>query len=311
MKLVTLKERSSVDEKYLKLKSLFRQGRKNLADEHDAGEVKHSGNHRGGDAAIITDRGEVYGKCPRKTLLRRAGFQGTIEDNRILMFEGGYASEDTVMKVLGATDATVEGNDESLAAPIGEYVAEGRPDVLFPLDRTVVELKRCSSIWTAKGVHFELEPKSDHLIQTAFYMLLTGYDGFLMYRSDVDWHLSTAPRWLQDKFQYPCYDVEFKPATKSGGIPQPLKILPFERIYQLDFDDKGMLVYNTEGLDNPVTTVFHRSALERAMSTIYGKKSYKLCDYCELADTCDQHEQDSEMWWDQSISHPDMRKVKK
>jgi hypothetical protein len=176
-----------------------------------------------------------------------------------------------------------------------------------------LELKLVSSFWTARGVHYDLQPKSDHLIQSALYSWLlrqgdTPLPYTLLYSSRVQWHLSTAPKWLQQKFKPGCYDVEFK---EDGS---PFKVLPFNRAYTLTWV-KDRLHYHTDGLKAPVATAIDMPSIWRYYHAVSqlgpgkalpprptplgvdGSKSYNPCDYCPLAPVCDQHT-DYQTWHD-------------
>ncbi len=182
---------------------------------------------------------------------------------------------------------------------------DGTPDV-------GVELKGIFSMWSAIGVHFDLKPKSDNLIQAAHYSWALGkLPWWLIYSSRGEFHVSTAPRWLQDKFKPgPVYDVEYR----DDGAP--LKITPFNRVYDLTWNKDGHLYYQTDGLDTPVKTAitgegikaFYESLTEQrrdgtlgprpTAKAVDGTKSYLACDYCLLKDTCDTYEKAPDEWRD-------------
>lgn len=274
-------------------------------------------------------------QCPRMAWLRWTGVDIPAEFNRILMFGLGHQNEEIVAKELEAAriahlreDAT--GCAISWTAPGGVRVT-GRPDFLILGDAAGwskrptlgIELKAVCSLWTMHKVHYALVPTSEHLIQAAHYSWQHGMLPWtILYTSRVDWHLSTAPAWLQKKFPPGAYDVEV------GNDGKPFKIVPFERTYRLawrpapgstELDDRATLVYWTEGLTDVVPTrITPRSIQDGAAlvgklfsprvglgprpSAIHvdGGDSYSPCKYCDLAEVCDQYESSPEVWKDQA-----------
>lgn len=299
---------------------LLQQGHEAQQAAHKVAEAAKLGTLRGGSAGIVSLDGDWYGKCGRLAHLRQQGVELDIENNRLDMFAAGEANELVVANLLratlgaarvlhGATGPSLTVTVPGAATPLG-----ARPDIVLCDDvgrhERGLELKLVSSIWTAKGVHFERQPKSDHLVQAGLYSLLLGRLPFtLLYSSRCDWHLSTAPRWLQDKFPPGTYDVEFKDG-------RPFKILPFNREYELTWSTTGKLTYYTSGLVQSVETMLDEAALWRyyqgvdsikstrtlcprpVARSVDGSKSYSACDYCSLKPVCDTHEKDYSTWMD-------------
>jgi hypothetical protein len=310
------------------LKQLIKAGRAALQAAHVAEEATKLGQLRGGSVGALV-AGQYFGKCPRVAHLRMRGLQLPAEESKLPMFAAGYANEDIVINELTHAWPGQVLRDDSVPAvdyrlPSGARVT-GRPDVILAgADGSLLaglELKMIASIWTAKAVHYELKPKSDHLIQAGHYSLALGRLPFsLYYCSRVDWHLSTAPKWMQDRFAAGAaglvHDVEYKDG-------KPFKILPFDRVYELSWERDARtrterLHYWTEGMADPVATLLTPESItdyyeavvalgadgttgpRPGAKSIDGAKSYSPCDYCPLAATCDQYEDDYQQWMDQA-----------
>lgn len=275
-------------------------------------------------------------QCPRVAWLRWTGVDIPAEFNRILMFGLGHQNEEIVAKELEAARAAFLREDAagcaiSWTAPGGVRVT-GRPDFLLLGDfagrarkpQFGLELKAVCSLWTMHKVHYALVPTSEHLVQAAHYSWQHGMLPWsLLYTSRVDWHLSTAPGWLQKKFPKDAYDVEV------GDDGKPFKIVPFERTYRLawrpapgsaELDDRATLVYWTEGLPDIVPTrITPRSIQDGAALVgklfqprvglgprpsgvhVDGGDTYLPCKYCDLAEICDEYEKSPDLWKDRAI----------
>jgi hypothetical protein len=272
----------------------------------------------GGSAGAVLTDGTFVGKCPRLAMLRAEGVSETHGEDSLSMFEGGAANEVIIADLLERGGLSLKRDVElEYALPDGRKVSSHLDFVVYDADGLpsyVIETKSVCSFWTARGVHYELSPKSDHLIQLGHYISQLGTPGVLLYSSRVDWHLSTAPRWLTSKFEPGAYDVEFK----EDGTP--LKVRPFDRSYDVWFDATGTLHYMTSGLAKPVKTKLTKAsittyyaAVSRALRDrtlpprptdkhVDGSKSYLPCSYCPLAATCAAHEdKDYATWKDYAV----------
>lgn len=291
--------------------------------EHDEGERAKLGTLRAGTSGVVLPDGKFSGKCPRVAHLRTLGIEAGIEPETKVMFEGGFANEAAVERLLARTGTWTKEPPTTLTLPSGLKVS-GRPDLLLEEEGKPtygVELKNVSSIWTAKDVHFDLVPKGEHLVQAAIYSLAWGKLPYsLLYSSFTQFHLGTsAPKWLTDKFAPGCPSVEFKGT-------RPFKILSFFREYTLGWNGEN-LTYFTEGLDKPVQTMITLEAIDKWYTAVAeqpkksllaprpspvsadGNKSYPACDYCELKETCDSSENNYELWLDQVRANPNMRTI--
>lgn len=295
--------------------------RKSVADRKAEAELAEP-KLRGGSAGAVIN-GKSFGACQRISLLRGQGVDLPIVPAvaTFNQFAGGYANEDIVYKQLvdgGVPEDRIRREDEMpvrWTSSNGTAVT-GRPDIVVLDDsgrpETLFELKSVVSLWTAKSVHYELKPKSDNLIQAAHYaMHLDTPEILLVYSNRSQFHLSTAPRWLQNKFPPGTYDVEFK----DNG--DPMKIMAFDRVYRLKWNDEGCLTYWTEGLDVPVVTHLTKDSVTAYYESVAqhlhgeempprpgklavdGSKTYLPCQYCALSDTCDEFETNRAEWEDQ------------
>ena len=293
--------------------------RHNQAERREKEAAKEVKTLRGGDAGAVID-GKMYGKCSRLAGLRYEGVDVPVDHplNTLNQFEGGFANEDIIYEKLvkGGIDPAAILREEEIpvawTTKAGLPVS-GRPDICIMEGgkvKVLFELKSVVSLWTAKSVHYDLRPKSDNLIQAAHYsMAHDAEETLLVYSSYSQFHLSTAPKWLQAKFQPGTHDVDFK----ADGTP--MKILAFDRVYRLTWGDDDVLSYWTEGLDAPQRTkltkqsirdYYEQLALELQEQTlgprpsglaVDGGKSFKACDYCALKPVCDQYEKEPRQVW--------------
>lgn len=296
------------------------------AREHAEGEATKRGHFRAGTAGLLTEDGQLYGKCPRVALLRSEGLEEPIDANTREMFEAGFANEDICMDLLGrglaehAPDLEIltgDGIRGSYSMPDGTQVTMS-PDALVRVAETGqpvlgFEFKLTASMWSAIGVHYDLRAKSDHLIQAGLYSLKHGKIPFVLYYANrSEFHLSTAPKWLQSKFGPGTYDVQFK----DDDPTKPLKILPFNRTYLLTWDGDH-LQYTTDGIDGWVKTQVTEASIDRFYAhvasirdggplgprpgavAVDGSDSFLPCKYCDLKDICDSHEANRDIWMDQ------------
>jgi hypothetical protein len=256
--------------------------------------------------------GEVYGKCQRVAYLRKQGVQSLADANTQELFEAGYASEASLLERLGLglpegkRLATTEELNFEWTTENGTVVS-GRPDggvvdVATGAVEFGIEAKLAAGLWTMLGVCYDLLPKSEHLIQAAHYSWRLGGVPFaLVYSVRSDYHLSTAPKRLQEKFKPGAPHVEFK----NG---KPFKVRPHTMIYTLSWDAQGRWCYSCdrlpEGRVTQITTAgidawYHlvseltpESSLPRRpdIKNVDGSKGYNQCDYCDWAAVCERTE---------------------
>lgn len=299
----------------------LRQGHAATQAAKQAEEVNKIGVLRGGNAGIVV-QGKWYGKCGRVSALRALGLDLPPDSiNTLDQFEYGFANEDIIAKLLTNAGVKFKREDDTPVAwtTTNGVQVTGRPDIVLQgpdgTNSTVVELKSVVSIWSAIGKHYDLRPDSTNLIQTAHYSWQLGnIPGALVYSNRGQFHLSTAPKWLQAKFGPGVYDVEYK----SDKPTEPMKLLPFNRVYDLTWRD-NKLYYHTDGMSKPEPTIITPQAIESYYTQVAGyiqgkaplpprpeptsvdlSKSYKACQYCPLSDTCDQYEEQPDIWRDEA-----------
>lgn len=181
-------------------KYLFLRGLKLIA-ESDLGKEKASaGVMRGGNAgAVLEKRGDNYmvvGNGLREAYIRTfLGFSEDFKIDKRLMFLGGHANEDIWTKVLQKAceeeSLTFKREEElGLSWEIEGVKCTGRPDyVFFNKEGEPVrglEFKQASSIWTARDVLINNQPKLSHLIQAANYSLRMNIPYELWYSNYVN-----------------------------------------------------------------------------------------------------------------------------
>lgn len=304
----------------LDLNAILQAGAAAVDATHAEAESAKLGTLRGGSAGIVLDDGTQLGKCARLAALRSKGHQPPIPTDRRSMFAAGFKSEEIVLDWLAAglpTGHTVRHGDAvafTVTRPDG-VVLSCRPDgVVYQGDTPELglEFKMVSSLWTMIGTCYDLRPKSDHLIQAALYSYHLGkLPWALVYSQRVEFHISTAPKFIQEKFAPGLPTVEYK----SG---KPFKCLPQDRVYYLDWGPDGdTFGYWTEGMDAPCPTAITGAALDRygdlvvaalqnplllpsrpGEGSVDGSKSFNPCDYCDLAEVCTKYESQPKAWWD-------------
>lgn len=304
------------------VKKLLEAGRAKLDADHSAQERAKAGILRVGTSGIIipVNGAEIIiGHCARKAMARTLGFQQPVEENRHLMFGGGLANEDAVVADLTAglpAGFTLKREEEigvSFKLSDGTEVS-GRPDIVLcdaagaPVSG--IECKAVCSIWTAKAVGFERNPKTDHLIQAGIYAKLLGVPYTLVYSSRVDW---VVPDWAARKGWFNGHD-EITERNARGDVN---KILPFEMYYDLIWNDDS-LFWAESGADEWHPTAITWDSVLKFYETVAAglssktlparpapidvsdtsKTTFDACDakYCQWAHLCDRHEADFSKW---------------
>lgn len=286
--------------------------------DHASAEKKKLRTLRGGNSGVITEDGKLIGKCGRLSALRFNGIN--IEEHgldKILMFQGGFSSEDFWLKHLKRTwDGDILCEEE---IPIQWYTTSGitvsgRPDMVLCKDGKLemgIELKKASSLWTARDVYLQNRPKMPHLVQAFHYM----------------WQLK-----VPFKLIYTWYDKYPTPKWKTLGWPEPGE----EGSEIIEYDDKGQpknlvpgirsfdlrlingeLYYRVTGTNSWIHTVLDIDGIERYYETVADmsvsrnqltprplnvrpdgtKESWNLCKTCPMKEHCDKYENDPEEWW--------------
>lgn len=296
----------------MNLKKLIDRGEDILDIGHAEGETAKLGNMRGGSAGILTEKGDVYGKCMRVHYLRMKGHQLPIERNIKTMFAAGLANEHSLEQILNALEedgySTKYEDEIPVVANFGDVLATGRPDAVTFKDGAIafgIEMKNVSSIHTARNVIADFKPGAPHLVQAAFYSMKLGEqynDGVpipykLIYTSGVYWHINF------NKYLTTAFQDRVNICEHDGD--RPFRVKPGRYVYDLVWID-GVLYYGTEDspVDQLVETNITLGSIDNYFGTlaalaggdkppkapigkhVNGGKSYKECQYCSFKDVC-------------------------
>jgi hypothetical protein len=283
--------------------------------------TKSVGQMRGGSVGAVIDN-EIYGVCHRLAYLRFHGIEKPLPEEIELMTNQGEGNEILWEKdlQLGLPEHLYALNQEQFTCEweIDGITGSGSPDIVIWDRRTDLpvrglELKNISSASTMKSSHYELKPKTDHLIQAANYSIRMGdqYLGgkplpYQLVYSSRSIHQVFA---MSEKARKPVInnpvDVEFR-------YGKPMSVKPFHRIYNLHWDVDGTLRYWTPGMKNWVNTKLTRESIDKyykAVTTLIdsknelgprpvtrhldGSSSYSPCNYCDFSDVCNAKERQS------------------
>lgn len=319
----------------LQLTELFRQSRLNNREEYATKEIAKRGILRAGSSGIISEKGEVAGNCVRKSHLRSVGIEiDPPTEDKLIMFDLGYASEDIVYKklvsALPAEQYTVLREEE---IPIqwntsNGITVSGRPDIVIckvannkQEVRPVLglELKSVHSVWVAREVLFNRKPKLGNVIQAAHYMWKLGIPYKLVYTgySQLGQGMAGEDTWASKLFpRMGEPGSEFISYNEQKGTIKHIK--QFEVVYDLQFDEAGRLCYKLEEEDPSewTRTIVTRDSIEKyfefvsrmeidedlgprpsQIDTVGKKAGYKDCDFCPIRSTCDSHEKKGYKEW--------------
>lgn len=314
------------------IKKLLDDGRAGLEQDRLADESTKQQTFRIGSSGILHN-GTSIGKCHRLAIARYFGIDAPVEKLRQLMFAAGRANEDIWYEELArAWDGSILREEEipvSFTTKQGTLVT-GRPDLVLcdnvpaPAEEggeveihavpiKGIELKLVCSVWTARDVRFQLEPKIDHLVQAANYSRLLNIPFDLWYTNRVDY---VIPDWAHRKGMFD-KTSPYVELNKSGDIK---KLTQFDSGFMLDWDG-GTLYYKPveeeagngweptiitedklvgyfEWLDELISTksLGPRPSSDKVIGG--GKQSWSKCDpqYCPFAETCAKYERDFNKW---------------
>lgn len=306
----------------MNLRDLWKNGLAHDRQQHAEGEASKIGNLRAGDSGAMLKNGDIIGGCPRRAYVRtQLGLEvEPPEASNLIMFELGKANEliwvDKLKRVWKGTIRCEEEIPIAWSTSSGARVT-GRPDVVLcdEAGRPVlgIEHKAVCSVWTAKSVSFEVQPKVKHVVQAAHYAWQLRIPYRLVYTQYVNY---AVPQWAGRMFGSRPDLVE----TNDKGEIKHVK--PHETIYEISFDDKGQVLYRLElpegaaDSDHPYTTTIlnvadieryyeyvaqmhQRKVLgQRPLSVkLTGQKAgYDECSYCPLFEQCEKHEDSWERW---------------
>jgi hypothetical protein len=306
----------------MNLRQLWKNGLAHDRQQHAAGEASKIGNLRAGDSGAMLKNGDIIGGCPRRAYVRtQLGLEvEPPSESNLIMFELGKANEtvwvDKLKRVWKGSIRCEEEIPIAWSTSSGARVT-GRPDVVLcdEAGRPVlgIEHKAVCSVWTAKSVSFEVQPKVKHVVQAAHYAWQLRIPYRLVYTQYVNY---AVPQWAGKMFGSQPDLVE----TNDKGEIKHVK--PHETIYELSFDDKGQVLYRLEppegadDNDHPYTvTVLNVADIERyyeyvaqmhqrkvlgqrpkSVKLTGQKASYDECSYCPLFEQCEKHEDSWERW---------------
>lgn len=329
----------------INIQERLRLGRERKEKDRASEEVKKLGVLRAGMSGIMSgETGDIAGTCHRKTHLRSLGLElEQIEDHKKIMFELGFASEDITTEILEKSllpheillreeEIPIKWQIDSVLDPDTGLPVQisGRPDIVICtghedesgtvlLDTSItgdkflsatpklgLELKSVHSMWTARDVLFNQQPKMNNLIQSAHYMWKLNVPYKLIYKSYSalgqsmnDWAAKLFPKQGEPLSQY----VEYNDKGGIKGLKQ------FEIVYDLKIDDRGRVCYKLEEATEWTRTIITTQDIERFYTYVssmaadkqlgprpmtidaHGEKlNYKDCQYCPLLGTCDKYE---------------------
>lgn len=316
---------------------LIMDGIQQAVDAKERETAEHHGVFRGGSTGVIYSDGAAGGKCVREAAARFLGAEPERDPavwlHKQLMFEAGFASEDSVFENLRRVWPGVIKREEEF--PI-EWTVDGvrgtgREDLILcdaaGSPQLLVELKAVCSLSSVQSALLQQKPKAEHAIQLANYMLRSGLPGQLLYVSRVDF---PVPDWGYLKPDLPRGpDDTAHPAAPycvwsrggRGKPPQVTKITQFivafefrwvgaEGTRRLEWrsaaSDVGTSWNPTDitaaGLDEfcrRVTALVQRDvdALPEPHSTRGiegGRDHFSSCNYCEWAPICRDAEQQAD-----------------
>jgi hypothetical protein len=265
----------------------------------------------GNSGAIIG--GKVYGNCPRLAHLRLLGFQPANDKATQVMFASGRAVESVIYDFLACSIPPERIKRESEAAVKYEHTGSGipitgRPDFIILNEKgeyeTGIECKGKMSYWGLKGLIIDGKGDAAHLIQAAHYMFQHKLKSYaLVYVCPTKFLVPEGgPEWPRDLI------------SKSGrGWATNTALFTV----QLDTAPNGTLrvemhdgaIHNTKLKPEHIESYYGAIAnmgpgkpLPPAPTSagLFGKPSYKKCDYCPLRDVCDSTS-NYEEWLDRSI----------
>lgn len=307
----------------------LRLARQKERDNHMAGESAKLGTLRAGATGIMASNGDIAGACQRKAHLRSLGIDFDVPtEDKIIMFELGYANEDVIFADLEATKQEGEVILREEEIPISWQtrngtLVTGRPDIVIctsapgSMVNTPIlgmELKSVHSMWTIRDLLFEKGPKLENIAQAAHYMWKLDIPYKLIYKSYSNLGQSVSD-WAARLFPKPGEPgSEYIEYNDKGGMKQ---IRQFEIVFDLRIDKSGRVQCKREQDTTWTNTIVSTQDIEAYYEFVSkiaetgnlgprpltvdsqgNKKNWRLCDskYCVLSATCDSHEKSYTNW---------------
>ena len=301
----------------INLREMWRQGVESIRLAHRSLETEKVGTLRGGNSGALLPDGRIIGKCHRLTRLRMDGIE--VEEpskDRLIMFEAGLANEDIWDKVLRSGDLNGYSILREEEVPTKWTTTSGinvtgRPDLVLAdkesgEHKLGLEFKMAASLWTARDVLIQRKPKLPHLIQAAHYAQQLSIPFKLVYTSYVDFPVMGWAQKLMGKLNPREYPVQVD--DKTGLVK---KVLPFIKIYDLNWEGKGGTLqwkeesgsqWTDTGMKWSNIQAYYEMVGYQAQTEDLGprpsnvdakmehKKGWHFCDYCPLSDACDKYD---------------------
>lgn len=286
--------------------------------DHKKNEKKKLHTLRGGNSGVITSDGKLIGKCGRLSALRFNGI--SIEEHGLskqLMFQGGFNNEDWWLKYLKTQWPGDILCEEEI--PIQWYTdngvtVTGRPDIVLAQDGVLklgIELKKASSLWTARDVAFQARPKMPHLVQAFHYMwqlrvpfklIYTWYDQY----PTPDWKNLNWPEPGSPGSELIEYNEKGRPKNMLPGIRSfDLRLVNTELYYRVT----GTNEWTKTVLDIPGIQRYYEEvavmSIEKDRLTPRPlnvrpdgtKESWNICKNCPMVEHCNKYEDNPTDWW--------------
>jgi hypothetical protein len=289
--------------------------------EQNKQDLEKAGQLRAGNAAYLLSNGKLNSSgsnCIRLTWLRWKGYQPSEEHgiNKLWMFAGGIGSEQVIAGLLTKAGHNVL-MDTEYQIDLDGTVLSGRPDILIanPEGKPVLglELKKVSSVWTAKEVINNGKPKSDHLCQAALYSHMVQVPYKLVY-VQYDNYAAFTIRGLSEEARNVDRDDKGK----------PINLVPYLKVYDVQIGDGGKVLYKHE---NGKHWQYSGITIERILAyyrkvkslddqstlpprpesyDVEGEKAgYTTCKYCPYSSVCANFKDGADTineWKDQLLS---------
>lgn len=293
----------------LNIKKIYLAGETCADEEYAKRNIGREEDLRGGNAGarIWSTKSKKFksiGKCPRVSLLRAKGVEGKKDFRTKLMFDGGFGSEEFLMKKLemGFAEGKMIHEGELVCEwelPSGRKIT-GTPDGILATAEGVplegIEAKCMSSGYTVLATGIKHEPRTPHLIQTAQYSMALGIPFQLVYVSRVNYEVGG--------YMYSLLGDEQRPWFKLNKDLTVRALAPNMAVFLLEWDEDGRLYYKHSSDSVWVRTVVTKEAIVEyyrhvdeclvtaqipdkvtAVSATNGY-CYNECDYCEFDRAC-------------------------
>jgi hypothetical protein len=330
------------------MSSLFRKlidlGRRKQQEKHDEQESEKLGTYRVGSGGIYYNNSTV-GTCHRVAIARYLGIEQPISDDKQLMFSEGIGNEAiTELDLMAGNDGAyrILREDECPVLWTTEKGTQvtGRPDFVLskelkpvasfretddggleqvPLKHTFelvagLELKAICSIWTARDVYTNRQPKLNHLIQAAHYSSRLNIPFELLYISRVN-HAIVGD-WVKSFFA-----KNLSKAIELNDKGEPKNVLPFDSHFELQFNTNSGDVLCFRHLEDKLDSGWTPTIVtQEGIANYYAYldylreskdlgprpntveldgtpcKGWVQCKYCEFKPMCDKSERNYERW---------------